>query len=192
MKIYLWIWPCFYVVWHITYTSLVLLTKCLDNCAEQKKSNKRSLSSQVKSKEKEVSTYKYSHSMRCFSIYPWQTSSKKFLCVAKPVLYSSYLKLPLKTRHLQTAPIALQIQEDFTHMLVMETKLNISGYLAIKMEKSPFNLHKIKTLKKEIFFYKLPIWFTRRLMLTITVLVESILISDTIPFYYIYIYKHDF
>lgn len=81
-------------------------------------------------------------------------------------------------------------------MPVMEAKLNISEYLAIKMKKNPFNLHKIKTLKKEIFFYKLPIWFTRngRLMLTITVLVESILISDSITytFYYIYIYIHDF
>lgn len=49
------------------------------------------------------------------------------------------------------------MQEDFIHMPVMEAKLNISEYLAIKMKKNPFNLHKIKTLKKEIFFYKLPI-----------------------------------
>lgn len=77
-------------------------------------------------------------------------------------------------------------------MLVMETKFNILGCLDIEMKKHPSNLHKIKTLKNE-FFYKWPLWFIINggLMLILTVLVESILISDTILLYYIYIYTHN-
>lgn len=70
----------------MTYTSLVLLTNSIDNSAEQKiQQNITFITGEIQ-RENEISIYKYSRSMRYFSFYPWQTSFKKFLCVAITIL----------------------------------------------------------------------------------------------------------